>query len=91
LTHLVAPIYSVRAMASTDIPTSIQEQDLRALEVRVEELIRACAHLKDENKTLRAEVEHLSTERDRLIETNATARARVETMISRLKTMEGES
>ena len=57
----------------------------------MEELIRACAHLKDENKTLRAEVEHLSSERDRLIETNASARARVETMISRLKTMEGEA
>lgn len=70
--------------------TSIQEQDLRALEVRVEELIRACAHLKDENKTLRASVEQLSAERDRLVETNATACARVETMISRLKTIEAE-
>jgi cell division protein ZapB len=33
---------------------NIQEQDLRALEMRVEELIRACIHLKDENKTLPA-------------------------------------
>lgn len=77
-------------MPKTDATASIQEQDLRALEVRVEELIRACAHLKDENKTLRADVERLSSERDRLVETNATARARVDSMISRLKTLESE-
>jgi len=70
--------------------SSIQEQDLRALEVRVEELIRACAHLKDENKTLRAQAEQLSSERDKLVETNATARSRVETMIDKLKTIEAE-
>jgi len=70
--------------------SSIQEQDLRALEVRVEELIRACAHLKDENKTLRAQTEQLCSERDRLVETNAAARGRVEAMITRLKTLEAE-
>jgi len=70
--------------------SSIQEQDLRALEVRVEELIRACAHLKDENKTLRAQAEQLTSERDKLIESNASARARVEAMIDKLKTIEAE-
>lgn len=76
-------------MASSE-NSSIQEQDLRALEVRVEELIRACAHLKDENKTLRAQAEQLSSERDKLVETNASARARVEAMIDKLKTIEAE-
>lgn len=84
-----APIYSVRIMAQSD-NSSIQEQDLRALEVRVEELIRACAHLKDENKTLRAQAEMLSNERDRLVETNATARTRVEAMVNKLKSLEAE-
>ena len=56
----------------------IQEQDLRALEVRVEELIRACTHLKDENKTLRAREQELMTERDRLADKNSQARTRVE-------------
>jgi len=84
-----APIYSVRIMSQTD-NSSIQEQDLRALEVRVEELIRACAHLKDENKTLRAQAEMLSSERDRLVETNATARTRVEAMVNKLKSLEAE-
>ena len=69
---------------------NIQEQDLRALEMRVEELIRACIHLKDENKTLRADVELLLRERDKLIENNATARNRVEAMIDKLKSLESE-
>ena len=69
---------------------NIQEQDLRALEMRVEELIRACIHLKDENKTLRADVELLSRERDKLIENNATARTRVEAMIDKLKSLESD-
>ena len=74
----------------SDSTGNIQEQDLRALEMRVEELIRACIHLKDENKTLRADVELLSRERDKLIENNATARNRVEAMIDKLKSLESE-
>lgn len=89
LTRRRASIYSCSAMANTE--TSIQEQDLRALEIRVEELIRACTHLKDENKTLRAEVEQLSLERDKLLENNAAARVRVESLIDRLKSLEIES
>lgn len=77
-------------MAQAD-NTSIQEQDLRALEVRVEELIRACAHLKDENKTLRAQAEQLSSERDKLVQTNATVHARVEAMVDKLKLLEADS
>lgn len=77
-------------MAKSD-NSGIQEQDLRALEVRVEELIRACAHLKDENKTLRAQAEQLTSERDKLVESSATARSRVEAMIDKLKTLEAGS
>lgn len=76
-------------MANTDNP--IQEQDLRALEIRVEELIAACAHLKDENKTLRAQNEQLLLERDHLLENNASARRRMESLIARLQSNEAES
>ena len=69
----------------------IQEQDLRALEVRVEELIRACTHLKDENKTLRAREQELVTERDRLAAKTDQAKHRVEDMIDRLKHLEDEA
>lgn len=69
----------------------IQEQDLRALEVRVEELIRACTHLKDENKTLRAREQELMAERDRLSTKTDQAKTRVEDMIARLKRLEDEA
>ena len=69
----------------------IQEQDLRALEVRVEELIRACTHLKDENKTLRAREQELASERDSLLAKNDQAKHRVEDMIDRLKRLEDDA
>ena len=77
-------------MSSKD-KQGIQEQDLRALEVRVEELIRACTHLKDENKTLRAREQELTLERDKLVAKNDQAKLRVEDMISRLKRLEDEA
>jgi len=66
----------------------ISEQELRALEIRVEELVRACAHLKEENKKLRSSHNQLSVERSNLIKKNEMARNRVEAIISRLKTLE---
>ena len=77
-------------MTSSD-QSSIHEQDLRALETRVEELILVCVQLKDENRTLRAETEQLSAERDRLVESNTQARARVEAMVEKLKLLEQEA
>lgn len=68
----------------------IEEQDLRALEIRVEELIRACTHLKDENKTLRAREQALSSERDRLAAKTDQAKQQVEDMINRLKRLENQ-
>jgi cell division protein ZapB len=62
--------------------------DLRKLEQRVEELIRACSYLKDENKSLRARQDSLVAERAALIEKTELARTRVEAMITRLKSME---
>lgn len=66
----------------------VSEQELRALEARVEELIRACAHLKAENKALRVRQDQLVSERAGLIEKTDLARSRVEAMISRLRTLE---
>ncbi len=64
------------------------EMDLQALEIRVEELIRACSYLKDENKSLKQRQDNLVAERAALIEKTELARARVEAMITRLKSME---
>lgn len=81
-----APLYS-RRMATSDLQ-GVTEQDLRALELRVDELIRACGHLKNENKGLKARQEDLLAERAELIEKTELARTRVEAMITRLKSLE---
>jgi len=67
------------------------EFDLKKLEVRVEELIRACAQLKDENSSLRSQQDSLVAERADLIEKTELAKTRVEAIITRLKSMEDES
>lgn len=64
------------------------DQDLKRLEFRVEELIRSVERLKEENRSLRVQQEHMTAERAQLIERNEMARARVEAMILRLKAME---
>jgi cell division protein ZapB len=62
--------------------------DLDTLERQVGELIRTCRQLREENASLRARQEHLVTERAELIEKTELARSRVESMITRLKSME---
>jgi len=64
------------------------EMDLKRLEVRVEELIRACALLKEENHSLKTRQDNLVAERAALIKKTELARSRVEAIISRLKGME---
>jgi cell division protein ZapB len=64
------------------------EQDLRILESRVNELIRTCHHLKEENKSLRSRQDQLVAERAALIDKTELARNRVEAMIQRLKSLE---
>ncbi len=62
--------------------------DLKSLETRVEELIRTCAALTEENQALKVSQETLVAERAELIEKTELAKTRVESMISRLKSME---
>lgn len=66
----------------------VVDQDLKRLELRLEELIRTIDRLKEENRSLRVQQDHMTTERAQLIERNEMARSRVEAMISRLKAME---
>jgi len=62
--------------------------DLQRLEHQVEELIQGCQRLREENQTLRQRQDALVAERAELIDKTEQARARVEAMIERLKTME---
>jgi len=69
-------------------PQSVTEQELRKLEVRLEELVNTITRLKEENRSLRNQQESMVTERAGLIEKSEMARTRVEAMINRLKAME---
>ncbi|MCH8845700.1 MAG: TIGR02449 family protein [Proteobacteria bacterium] len=62
--------------------------DLKALETRVDELISTVGKLTSENTALRSQQNNLVTERAVLIEKTELARTRIESMISRLRSME---
>ena len=66
----------------------IAEQELKKLETRVNELIRTCERLKEENRLLREQQAVIAAERSSLVEGQEQARIKVEAMISRLKSME---
>ncbi len=61
---------------------------MEQLEQKVDELIELCAILGRENRALRAQQQNWSAERAKLIEKNELAKSRVESMITRLKTLE---
>jgi cell division protein ZapB len=86
LTHHNQP--TILGLMSDKENADVKDLDLLHLEQRVEELIHACAFLKDENNSLRARQDSLVAERAALIEKTELARARVEAMITRLKSME---
>lgn len=64
------------------------DQELRVLEHRVDELVALCNRLKEENRILRNKEQNLRSERVRLLERNEVATRRVESIISRLKSMD---
>lgn len=64
------------------------ELDLEFLEARIDALIRTCDQLREENRALREQQTHLTTERAALLEKSELARTRVEAMIARLRAME---
>jgi len=77
-------------MESID-PRIVSEQELKALEARIDELVRACVHLKEENRILKSRQSTLVAERAALIEKTEMAKSRVEAMITRLKSLEAGS
>lgn len=73
-------------MASDDI--RLESTDLKILESRLDELIETCRRLKGENQSLKSNQNDLSEQHARLMEKTRLARARIETMIDRLKALE---
>jgi cell division protein ZapB len=64
------------------------DKQVKALEQKIDELIRLCQELNRENKALKAQSAGWQRERQDLIDRNEVARSRVEAMITRLRTME---
>ena len=62
--------------------------DIERLERLVDELLQRCQRLREENQGLRTRQGVLTAERAELVEKTEQARARVEGMLTRLKTME---
>lgn len=62
--------------------------DIDTLEQQVDELIQICNRLREENTWLRARMTTLADDRAHLVEKTELARSKVESMISRLKSME---
>lgn len=88
--HAVPPFYSSASLSRLIAHDGcmMAEFDLNRLEQQVDELIRLCDRLREENASLRASQEHLVGERAELIEKTELARSKVEAMVARLKSME---
>lgn len=63
-------------------------QELQRLGKRVDELVVICSQLKEENRSLKDRQDSLIADRATLLQKNEQVRARVESMIGRLKAME---
>ena len=69
--------------AMTDTITRINN-----LEEQVSELLELCQRLGNDNQELRAQLQTLTSERSNLIESKEKVRVQVESMITRLRSME---
>jgi cell division protein ZapB len=58
------------------------------LEAQVNELLELCQRLGNDNQELRAQLQTLTAERSNLIEAKEKVRVQVESMITRLRSME---
>jgi len=76
---------------TTEIAARITDPDLKSLEHRIDELIRTCQRLKQENRLLRQQQSVLSAERAKLKQKNDLARTQTEMMLIRLKALEVET
>lgn len=66
----------------------MSQQEMLALEAKIDELVREYRRISQENLLLHAERDAWQEERGKLIKQNELARSRVESMIERLKMME---
>lgn len=66
----------------------MDNENLKKLESRIDDLIDTCRQLRKENHSVRSQHGQLSEEHMQLIEKTQVARTRIEAMIGRLKALE---
>ena len=64
--------------------------DINALEKRIDELIALCDELERKQSSMETDRESWMQERTRLLEKNEMAKAKIEAMIMRLKSLESD-
>ena len=69
----------------------MENNEFKVLENKIDDLLKVCAQLDHEIKSLRASESNWREERGRLLKKNEDARGKVEAMILRLKALEQES
>lgn len=67
-----------------------QKLDVDLLTLRIEELIRLCERLSEENSRLKAALTQMQAAQAKLTDKNELSRSKIESMISRLKMLEVE-
>ncbi len=67
------------------------DSQLKALEQKIDDLIRLCTDLNSENVALKSDASSWLQERQQLMDKNELAKTKVEAIISRLRAMEQES
>jgi len=72
----------------TEKTKPVTDTDLKGLEHRIDELVRHCQRLKEENRLLRQQQANLVAERAKLKQKTDLARTQTETILVRLKALE---
>ena len=66
----------------------MNDEDYQALNEKIDALIELCAAMKQENQLLRANQHNWKAERQQLLENNRLAKSRLESVLTRLKSLE---
>ena len=69
----------------------MNDERFNALDEKIDALVALCTAMKRENQMLRNNEHNWQTERQQLLEKNKLAKARLESVLSRLKSMEQSS
>lgn len=66
----------------------MNDERFNTLDQKIDALIELCASMKRENQLLRANEHNWQSERQQLLENNKLAKSRLESVLSRLKSIE---